>query len=150
MATFGFGRLTERETHRGRDEVPEYRLHIQSQWRIVRDGALVVGYADWHYPPRGSTAAYWDFRERDESRNRRDDLVDDWVAHGADAHVVREIRGTTTGDLVLTFEDGCLLETFANHATSTDVGDDEFWRLLPPPVSGDDPHFVVSAHGLDS
>ncbi len=147
MATFGFGRLIERDGRRGREVVPEYRLHIQARWRIVRDGTLLVGYRDWRYPPRGSAVDDADFDPSDERRNRRDDLVDDWIAHGAHPHFVREIRGTTLGDLALTFDDGCVLETFADQATSDD-GHDEYWRLLPPPLSGGEPHFVVTAHGI--
>jgi hypothetical protein len=147
MATFGFGRLIERESPRGRRVVPDYRLHIQSPWRIVRDGTMLVGYGDWRYPPSGSAAAHLDFNPSDEPRNRRDDLVDEWVAHSADPHEVAEIHGTTMGDLAMTFDDGCRLETFADQATSDD-GHDEYWRLLPPPVGGDEPHFVVTAHGI--
>lgn len=150
MATFGFGGLVERDSRRGgRVQVPEHRLHIQSQWRIVRDGVVVVGYGDWHYPPLGSTIAYWDFQEADAARNRRDDLVDEWFAHGDRAHVVTEARGTMAGDLTILFEDGCVLETFANSATWDEDGHDEFWRLLPPPGDDGEPDFVVSAHGVD-
>ncbi|HEV8488538.1 MAG TPA: hypothetical protein VGQ58_01980 [Candidatus Limnocylindrales bacterium] len=74
MATFGFGRLIERESRRGQALVPEYRLHIQETWRITKDGAVLPGYADWHYPPRGSSTAYHDFVEQDEPRNRQDNL----------------------------------------------------------------------------
>jgi hypothetical protein len=145
MATFGFGRLIERQGRRGHVDVPEYRLHIQETWRITRDGAVLLGYGDWHYPPRGSTVAYMDFVVGDEPRNRQDDLRDDWVAHGAAAHTVREARGTHAGDLAIVFADGCVLETFVNQSSLGGDGDDESWRLLPPQVTGDEPHFVVSA-----
>jgi hypothetical protein len=150
MATFGFGRLMERESRRGRVEVAEYRLHIQETWRISRDGAVLLGYGDWHYPSSDSAITYADFVERDEPRNRQDDLRDAWAAHGPAAHTVREARGTNAGDLSIAFADGCVLETFANQSSLGDNGDDEFWRLLPPPIIGDEPHFVVTARGVQS
>ena len=48
MATFGFGRMIDREGRRGRIQVPEYRLHIQETWRIARGHEVLVGYGDWH------------------------------------------------------------------------------------------------------
>jgi hypothetical protein len=63
---------------------------------------------------------------------------------------VREARGTNAGDLSIAFADGCVLETFANQSSVGDDGDDEFWRLLPPPITGDEPHFVVTARGVQS
>jgi hypothetical protein len=147
LATFGFGRLIERQGRRpGR--VPEFRLHIQETWRVTHGGEVLLGYGDWHYPPRGSAIGYDDFVEQDEDRNHRDDLADDWLAHGVDAHVVVECRGTEAGDLSISFADGCLLETFANQASRGGNGDDEFWRLLSPDPTGDRPHFVVTARGL--
>ncbi len=148
MATFGFGRQIERQARRGLVEIPEYRLHVQETWRITNLGRVLLGYADWHYPPRGSTALYDDFDASDEPRNRQDDLRDDWLAHGPEAHTVAATAGSEAGDLRIDFADGCILETFVNQATSAERGD-EFWRLLPPEsISSDAPHFVVTAHGL--
>jgi hypothetical protein len=148
MATFGFGRMIERVGRSGQIQLPEYRLHIQETWRITRDDEVLLGYGDWHYPPRGSSVSYAEFVEQDAPRNRRDDLIDDWQAHGSDAHVVREARGTNAGDLAIMFADGCVLQTFVNQASRGGDGDDEFWRLLPPSFTGDEPHFVVSARGV--
>jgi len=150
MATFGFGRLIERQGRRGLVQVPEYRLHVQETWRITKHGSVLLGYADWHYPPRGSTTAYNDFAAQDEPRNRQDDLRDDWLKHGAEAHGVTATAGSDAGDLRISFADECLLETFVNQATHGERRD-EFWRLLPPEsVSSDAPHFVVTAHGLSA
>ena len=151
MATFWFGRLLTRQSRQGPIEVAEYRLHIQETWRITRDGRVLLGYGDWHYPPRGSTVSYDDFIEKDERHNRQDDLREDWTAHGEEAHTVASAEGSETGDLAIRFVDGCLLDTFVNQATEGDHGDDEFWRLLPPEsVHLDGPHFVVTARGTRS
>lgn len=148
MATFGFGALVSRESRWKPGQIaqiPEFRLHIQCQWRIVRDGAIFVGYGDWHWPPTGSDVEYYDFMEADAPRNHRDDLVAAFTAHGETAHSVDRAEGATTGDLRLEFSDGCVLEIFPNYATRDDLHD-EYWRLLPP---DDGPHFVVSAHGVE-
>jgi hypothetical protein len=61
VAIFGFGRLLDIDGRHGRIKIPEYRLHLQVVWRIVRGGQVLVGYADWRCPPRGSAIRYWDF-----------------------------------------------------------------------------------------
>jgi hypothetical protein len=149
MGTFGFGNETEQLLGGKPTKVADYRLHIQEIWRIVRDGVILVGYGDYFYPPRDSTVAREDFVARDAERTRRDDLIDDWSAHDTASHVVREVHGTIAGDLAITFHDGCMLETFACSATTDLDGSDEFWRLIPPRLTGDEPHFVVTAHGIE-
>jgi hypothetical protein len=150
MAIFGFGDLIERDGHRGRVQVAQYRLHIQETWRVTTGGAVLLGYGDWHFPPRGSAVSYRDFVEADEPRTMQDDLRDDWVSHGAAAHSVVEASGTDAGDLDITFADGCRLETFVNQASAGETDEVELWRLLPPPVDGDVAHFVVTGHGIES
>jgi hypothetical protein len=148
MATFGFGRLVDHEGRNGPVKVPEYRPHIQETWRITNGESILLGRRDWQYPPRNSTVAHRDFREEDEARNLQDDLRDDWLAHGAEAHVVDQTRGFETGDIRISFVDGCMLETFTSQVAHGEDGEDEFWRLLPPEsVDGHAPHFVVTARG---
>ncbi len=148
MGTFGFGHMSM-QVRRGKPfEVADYRLHIQEIWRITRGGLILVGYGDYFYPPRGFDVAREDFVARDAERTRRDDLIGDWLAHDSANHIVGEVHGTNAGDLAVTFRDGCTLETFACSATIDTDGSDEFWRLIPPRVTGDEPHFVVTAHGI--
>jgi hypothetical protein len=151
MAMFAFGRVVEHQTRRGLVHVPQYSLHIQETWRIQQVGRIVVGYGDWHYPPRGSTVGYDDFVERDASRTRQDDLRDEWLAHGDDAHTVVAATGADAGDLSISFVDGCVLETFVNQASDDEDGDIEFWRLIGPDAGDTDGrHFVVTARGITS
>ena len=149
MATFGFGALPA-STAGTTGVVAAYRLHIQEIWRIALEGEILVGYADYFFPPRDSRIGRGDFVARDAPRTRRDDLVDDWVAHDPDGpHVVAGVRGTRAGDLAITFGDGCVLETFASAGAPAADGSDEFWRLIPPRVTGDERGIVVTAHGID-
>lgn len=149
MGTFGFGAEALRVQRGQPIKIAEYALHIQEIWRIVRDGVILVGYADYFYPPRDSAVRRADFVARDAPRTRRDDLIKEWSAHDGVEHVVREVRGTVAGDLAIVFEDGCTLETFASSATTDSDGSDEFWRLIPPHVTGRERHFVVTAHGIE-
>jgi hypothetical protein len=149
MATFGFGALPVAGTG-AVDVAPAYRLHVQEIWRITLEGEILVGYGDYFFPPRGSHVARADFVARDAARTRRDDLVDDWMSHDPDgAHVVAAVRGTRAGDLAITFGDGCVLETFATSASTAADGSDEFWRLVPPRVTGEEQGLVVTAHGIE-
>ena len=149
MATFGFGALPAAVTGTT-GAVAAYRLHIQEIWRIEQEGEILVGYADYFFPPDGSRVARADFTARDAPRTRRDDLVDAWVAHDPDGpHVVAAVRGTRAGDLAIAFGDGCVLETFACSVSTAADGSDEFWRLIPPRATGAEPTFVVTAHGIE-
>jgi hypothetical protein len=150
MATFGFGALGALTDPGAPGAIAAYRLHVQEIWRITREDEILVGYADYFFPPRGSTVARRDFVARDAARTRRDDLVDDWVRHDpAGPHVVAAVRGTRAGDLAITFGDGCVLETFASSVSTAADGSDEFWRLIPPRVTGAERTFVVTAHGIE-
>jgi hypothetical protein len=149
MATFGFGVMPAAGA--GVTGIAAaYRLHVQEIWRITLEGEILVGYGDYFFPPRDSRVARGDFVARDAPRTRRDDLVDDWVAHDPDGpHVVAAVRGTRAGDLAITFGDGCVLETFATSVSTAADGSDEFWRLIPPRVTGDERGIVVTAHGIE-
>ena len=149
MGTFGFGNETEQVRRGKTSTVADYRLHIQEIWRIVRDGVILVGYGDYFYPPRGSDLAREDFVARDAPRTRRDDLIDDWFATTRRITSSARSAERPPGDLAITFRDACTLETFACSATTDHDGSDEFWRLGPPWVTGDERHFAVTAHGIE-
>jgi hypothetical protein len=78
------------------------------------------------------------------------EVRDDWVAHGASARTVVEARGTAAGDRAIVFADDCVLETFVNQANLGGNGDNEFWRLLPPPRTEEERDVVVTARGVES
>jgi hypothetical protein len=147
MAEFGFGDLIS-DDFRGRTrEVSQYALHIQCPWRIVQDGRLLVGRADWQWPPLGSDVSYGDFIEADAPRSRREDFFDEIGLHIG--HEVVNVVGSETGDLRIVLTDGCALEVFPDSAsTSPDELHDEHWRFFTP--GSDDRHFVVTAHGIEA
>jgi hypothetical protein len=153
MATFGFGVLRAAAPVDATDPAPalaDYRLHVQELWRIVRGGRIAAGYADYFYPPVGSSVPRETFVAREAGRTRRDDLVDGWMTHDGADHVVGAAHGTDAGDLAIEFADGCLLETFVSAATSDPQGgSDEHWRLIPPRLTGEERSLIVTAHGIE-
>ena len=116
MRTFGFGDRGA-ETIKGETVlVPEFSLHVQCSWRIVRDGSIVVGYTDYHFPPTGVSGDGW--IPRDAPRSHQDELMETFVAHGDEAHLVAAAAGASTGDLWIWFNDGCVLEVIPDYATN--------------------------------
>jgi hypothetical protein len=144
MADIGFGRTVTRQTRRGPQEKSEYALHIQCDWRVVRDGRVLVGYVDFHRPPLGFEGSEDDFKPRDAKRNRQDDLIEAVLAHHEGPHIVQTVEGSSTGDLKVWFDDHCLLETFVWSA-QIDGDPDEHWRFFE---TGADRHFVVVGGGI--
>jgi hypothetical protein len=156
MQVFGFGDLVPNsgEDRRRaaaiaarprRAEVPEFALHVQCRWRIVRNGSILVGAADIFWPGAESEVAYQEF-DNDGARSRRDELVDSFMAHGQDSHVVRKIEGASTGDARIQFVDGYALELWPDHRSGAEAdGPDEYWRFF----RDRDRHFVVGAGGVE-
>lgn len=145
MLTLGFGEQKPRE-FRGRvSTVGEFAIHIQCPWRIVRDDSMLVGYHDMRYPPTGVSDDGFD---PNEERTKRDELVELFMLHGEQGHLVRRATGAAMGDLRLDFADGCFLEITPDFATQSNANDldDEYWRFFP---TGElSKHFVVTAHGV--
>jgi hypothetical protein len=128
------------------DERPEFWLHVQCRWRIVRDGSVLVGAADIFWPPAGAEVSYRDF-DYDGKRSRREELLDDFVKHGEAAHVVKHAEGAATGDACLTFGDGCVLELWPDHRSGVEGnGPFEHWRFFR--VGGPE-HFVMTVSGIE-
>jgi hypothetical protein len=144
MQVFGFGaRMPGRGVNR---EVPELFLHIQCRWRVINRDGIVVGSADIFWPPEESAVSYDDF-DYDGKRSRRDELVDSFMLHGEDAHVVTRTEGRHTGDVLISFLDGCGLEIWSDHRSGREAdGPNELWRF----IARDDPHFVVTPTGIQT
>jgi hypothetical protein len=61
MQLFGFGRQLPSVDWRGRHRtIGEYRLHVQSHWRIRRDGISFVTYDDIRQPTTDDASAPFD------------------------------------------------------------------------------------------
>lgn len=143
MEMFLFGRPVKAIGRGGRAYLDfEYRLHVQSAWRIAGNGRIVVGYTDQADPPSGVSASGFDPNEADLTR--RDELLRGFL-DGRSDDPRRVVSCTTSelGDLRLEFDDGHALEVFAD--ASVGEGDPEYWRLLLPDRS----HVVRSGRGIE-
>lgn len=139
MEMFEFGEQVPFVDRFGRDRTTgEFRLHVQSVWRIVRDGRIVVGYEDMPFPPTGVPADGFDANEA--VRNRRDELMDAFLASTLAARTVVAADASELGDIRLEFADGSRLEVFP----SGEHPEIEHWRLLTP----DGSHSVMSGEGM--
>lgn len=140
MEMFGFGEQVAFVDRFGRDRTTgEYRLHVQSVWRIVRDGRIVVGYEDMPFAPAGVPADGFDANEA--RRNRRDELMDRFLAESTlDARTVVAVEASELGDIRLDFAGGSRLEVFP----AGENAEIEHWRLLIP----DGSHAVMSGEGM--
>ena len=144
LQAFGFGDRVERPGH---GIAPEYSLHVQCRWRIVRDGSMLVGSADIFWPPEGSEVSYRDF-DYDGRRSRRDELIDGFMLHGERAHIVNRAQGASTGDAQVALNDGCVLELWPDHRSGVEAdGPFEYWRFFR---AGADAHLVVTASGIET
>jgi hypothetical protein len=148
MEMFSFGERVTQE-HRGKVRtIGELALHLQSTWRITRDGRVLVGYRDLWSPRSG--VAVEDFDPDKPHSSKRDELLEMFVGHGEEAHRVEHATMSEHSDLTLTFADGCVLDVLSDLGDEEVVGDEvpgECWRLFSPGVE-DDPHMVVRAGGV--
>ena len=125
MSTFQFGQRFQTKDFVGRpSDVGEYALHIQCAWRIVRDGAVVVGSSDLYYPADYSTEDVvpptfnWD-----HDPNRRDRLLTSlFEGHGFE---LRKVTLGTAGFCRMEFDGDLQLEIFPTNS----VGEEQ-WRLF--------------------
>jgi hypothetical protein len=146
LASFAFGERKEVPSSRGGTKaVGEFALHVQCAWRITREDRVLVGSRDLYYP-----ADYGDENREispdfdwDRDPNRRDKLLRLLFEDGGRLFVVEAVEAGTAGSLHIGLGDGYCLDVFPDDSLN-----DERWRLFRPGVG--EPHFVVTAHGLET
>lgn len=143
-----FGARIEGQDFRGRPRtVGEWALHLSGGWRIIAQGRVLVGYRDYWIAGEGVSDEQFD--PASPGSSRRDRLMDLFMSHGEDVHVVRTADLTEMGDLRLVFADGCMLEAFADIGFVKAIDDEapeECWRLFSP--GADTEHLVIEAGGV--
>ena len=140
MQIFDFGIETPIVDRHGQHRaIGEYRLHIQSWWRLIDAGVPLVTYDDIFKPTMQDPDAPFD--PDLGSRTLRDELLGRHLANTAvDERTVEEATVTEGGGLHLQFRGRFLLEIEPADPQS----DDEAWRLL---LSGGI-HAVMSGSGF--
>jgi hypothetical protein len=140
-----FGQRVTLESEGRTRTVGEWALHLTGGWRITSNGRVLAGYRDYWIPPVGLSDE--DFDPDVVGRSRRDELMEQFEAHGEEAHHVESARLSDVADLRLQFADGCVLEAFTDlgFVEPSDEVDDECWRLFQPAT--DRPHLFVRPGG---
>jgi hypothetical protein len=146
LASFALGERREVPCSRGGTRtVGEFALHVQCAWRITREDQVLVGSHDLYYP-----ADYGDEGREippdfdwDRDPNRRDKLLRLLFEDGKRLFVVEAVEVGTAGSLHIALGDGFCLDVFPDDSLN-----DERWRLFRPGFV--EPHFVVTAHGLET
>jgi hypothetical protein len=140
MQIFEFGRrvpFVDRFGHNG--TIGEFRLHVQSDWRILRSGVAFVTYDDLYKPTTDAPSAPLD--PDLGSKTLRDELLENFLAGFTVEELTVASTRVTAGDVVqLSFRSGSVLEVDPVEPESGL----EAWRLLLP----DGTHAAVSSSGL--
>ena len=137
MATFQFGSRTEITDYFGRPgSVGEYALHVQCDWRLVREDGIVVSRKDLCYPSDYNGEEIPSEFDWDKDPNRRDRLLA-VLFEGDREFAVQSVDAGVFGSFRINFDGGLMLEVFPDDSVAN-----EHWRLLSPTT--EKPHFVFS------
>lgn len=133
-----FGQWCEVPSRRGGTrQVGQWALHVQTDWRFVRESEIVMGISEmYHYADDGSQ---FDWNKDGESRF-------DGIAvrlnqeFEAEMEIVTDVTCDDVGGFSLLLKSGLRFDVFPCVAfTSPDF---EFWRFFEPATEND--HYVVS------
>ena len=108
-------------------EVSEFSFHIQTQWRLIGDGAILLASRDIYHPFDENVPEDWDYdvfgRPKAEG-SIFDALCGEVSALLAQATVI-DCAVTKLGDLSIRFSCGAFFETFTPASRK-----EEFWRFI--------------------
>jgi hypothetical protein len=140
---FTFGRhSTAPETT---EDLAEFEIHILCPWRLVIDGDIMMGSADYYRPAteyvsddefNAATIGSRVIDQRNEDLRERIDRRRYTVSS----------FDVNPGGFRLSISPAALLEVFPD-ASSAAHSELEFWRVFQPHLAA--PHFVVSSAGID-
>ena len=146
MRIFHFGDVKQLNS----GSLGEYALHLQCGWRIESSDGLITGVSDVWEPVDEARRfdPEWDY-QRDG--NLQDEKIGAWLA-GYDSRtrshvdfgeslVVEHVAGDDCGGAVVVLSGGFRLVLFPDGTRG------EHWRFFNPRC--DDPHFVVTADGIE-
>ena len=140
MKNFQFG--TIRDHPSGDGTIGDYALHIQCPWRIVADGRILTGSADYYEPVvEGEEVNLDDRRSGNLQRKLLGSLFPTCDArtrsqiNETTAVIVTAVHADRFGGLDVELSGGFRLQIFPSGSRGED------WRFFSP--RGDDRHFVV-------
>ena len=119
----------------------EYAFHIQTSWRFVKDGGILLASRDIYLPQdEALDNGNYDFEEQSTQKaitatsSIFDVAIHDFEKHFENA-TVKSVDISPFGDLRIDFTNGVCFETFTPSARKC-----EEWRFLPP---GKEDHLVI-------
>lgn len=110
-----------------KQSVPQYAFHIQTQWRFIKDHAILLASRDIYLPYSDHVSDDWEYDlvGRPDNESSLFDVVAKYFSQQFQDSVVTDIDISPLGDLHITFSNGIYFETFTPSCRK-----DEFWRLL--------------------
>ncbi len=138
MLCFNLGNDVQDEKGR---VIPEYRFHIQTSWRFVKEEKILLASRDIYLPHDESlNDGYYNYDEQSSQKEiTATSSIFDVAIHDFGKYfensTVKSFDINPFGDLRVDFTNGVYFETF-----TPSVRKCEEWRFLPP---GKGDHFVV-------
>lgn len=102
--------------------VGQYIFHIECPWRIKK-GSVLLGWGDGNIPRSG--LAYNEFENDRNGNTLLDEKVMDFERNEQEGWVVKNIEISNLNDLIITFENEAVFETFCNDSENFDQ-----WELV--------------------
>lgn len=121
--------------------VPEYSIHFMTQWRFVKDDAILLASRDIYIPydPEMDEDTWeYDLTGRPDAQSSVFDVVGRELAGKLQGTSVESCAVNALGDLKLVFSDGTAFESFTPSCRR-----DEFWRMVHYAANGETDHLVV-------
>ena len=143
MLVIGFGDIIEVTNWRGQiEKVAQYRIHIQSPWRLLLDETVLIASSDI-YEPNTETEWSENFDWDVFGANLFDELCKKKIEKLYNQIFVNEIILDEYGGMRMIFDSGHVLELFSD----TSNQETELWRFFE---SGKmDSHFVVYVNRVE-
>ena len=136
MLCLSFGQKIASEDE---DAVPEYRFHIQTQWRFVKGEHILLGSRDIYnsYVPEKMYENGWDYDviNRPDEESSIFDVVVKELSDELSNVTATNVGISPLGDLRIDFSSGSYFETF-----TPSMRKDEEWRFIS---AYDREHFIV-------
>jgi len=139
---FAFGRHASAEQQDS--DLADFAVHVICPWRLVRDGHVLMGNADF-YRPASEDVSDDEFNAATIGSRAIDERIAQVKSDlNARRHEVKACVVNALGFILKM--DVTALEVFPD-GSSVAHSELEFWRLFQPHLGG--PHFVVTSAGID-
>ena len=130
------------KTNKKNQNIGEFGLHIQTDWRIINEDNIIVGSNDL-FEPTTENQSESDFDY--ETRNLRDEKLEKIIF--SDNLIVSKIRTDKFGGLNIQFKNQTELQIIPTNSIESEYN--EFWRLIDNRKSESE-HIVSRISGIEN